>query len=263
MQLDKTRIIIRERPYMELLELALVVIRYHAAPLAGCLLTFALPLALLNHWFASETFDAEFDTGGYAAWQVILIAFEAPLATSLMTIYLGQIMFVDHPGVKRLTADFFRALPQLFAIQVILRGIGAMMCFIGLFLFYMLRPYANEVILLERNKISGTWKRLTALHENTGGLVTARWFGSLFYGGVLMLSLMLAIGFFREQLFNNLRSEYWRAVIDLPLALWLVIGFFAVVRYLCYLDLRIRREGWEVELKMRAEAVRLARAMGN
>ena len=44
-----------------------------------------------------------------------------------------------------------------------------------------------------------------------------------------------------------------------PLAGWLVIGFFAIVRFLAYLDLRIRREGWEVELVMRAEAARLTR----
>jgi hypothetical protein len=45
-----------------------------------------------------------------------------------------------------------------------------------------------------------------------------------------------------------------------PLTIWIVIGFFAVVRFLCYLDLRIRREGWEVELAMRAEEARLTRA---
>ncbi|HBO43156.1 MAG TPA: hypothetical protein DD670_04320, partial [Planctomycetaceae bacterium] len=41
-------------------------------------------------------------------------------------------------------------------------------------------------------------------------------------------------------------------------ALWLVVGFFTVVRFLGYLDLRIRREGWEVELVMRAESELLA-----
>ena len=46
-----------------------------------------------------------------------------------------------------------------------------------------------------------------------------------------------------------------------PLALWLVLGFFAVVRFLGYLDLRIRREGWEVELMMRAEGARLERQL--
>ena len=37
-----------------------------------------------------------------------------------------------------------------------------------------------------------------------------------------------------------------------------VVAFMAVVRFLSYLDLRIRHEGWEVELLMRAEAQRLA-----
>jgi hypothetical protein len=38
-----------------------------------------------------------------------------------------------------------------------------------------------------------------------------------------------------------------------------VIGFFAIVRFLSYLELRIRAEGWEIELLLRAEAARLAR----
>ncbi len=40
----------------------------------------------------------------------------------------------------------------------------------------------------------------------------------------------------------------------LPLALWLVVIYATVARFLNYLDLRIRREGWEVELRVRAAA---------
>jgi hypothetical protein len=43
-----------------------------------------------------------------------------------------------------------------------------------------------------------------------------------------------------------------------PLSLWMVAGFMTVVRFLGYLDLRIRHEGWETELLLRAEASRLA-----
>ena len=46
--------------------------------------------------------------------------------------------------------------------------------------------------------------------------------------------------------------------LGFPAALWLIAGYMAVVRFLNYLDLRIRHEGWEVELRLRAEAVRLA-----
>jgi hypothetical protein len=45
------------------------------------------------------------------------------------------------------------------------------------------------------------------------------------------------------------------------MALWSVLGYFTVVRYLSYLDLRIRTEGWEVELLMRAEGERLTRQL--
>ncbi len=42
--------------------------------------------------------------------------------------------------------------------------------------------------------------------------------------------------------------------VYVPVALWLIVIFSTVVRFLLYLDLRIRREGWEIELKVRAAA---------
>jgi hypothetical protein len=47
--------------------------------------------------------------------------------------------------------------------------------------------------------------------------------------------------------------------VAVPAAMWLVAGYFSVVRFLSYLDLRIRREGWEVELIVHAAAKRLER----
>jgi hypothetical protein len=34
-------------------------------------------------------------------------------------------------------------------------------------------------------------------------------------------------------------------------AVWVAVAFFAVVRFLTYIDQRIRLEGWEVELRLR------------
>jgi hypothetical protein len=177
-QLDKTRIVIRERGYLDLLELALVVIRNHAAPLAAGFLLAAAPFYALNHWLISSEVDAQFDLGLYVAWQMVLIAFEAPWATALVTIYLGQAMFIERPTAGRVAADFFRCLPQMLFFQFFLRGLSSLPCFVGLFIAYMVWPYANEVILLERNKLSGTWKRLANLHEQSGGLVASRWFAA-------------------------------------------------------------------------------------
>ena len=47
------------------------------------------------------------------------------------------------------------------------------------------------------------------------------------------------------------------AVIYMPIAAWLVAGVLAVSRFLSYIDIRIRQEGWDVELQLRAEAIKL------
>ena len=41
-----------------------------------------------------------------------------------------------------------------------------------------------------------------------------------------------------------------------PLSLWIVASLSVITRLLNYIDARIRLEGWEVELAIRAEAIR-------
>jgi hypothetical protein len=73
-----------------------------------------------------------------------------------------------------------------------------------------------------------------------------------FYGGIRLVS-----GIMLNDWWEGPFPGGWQATIGLPLAMWLTAAYFAVARYLSYLDLRIRHEGWEVELRMRAEAARL------
>ena len=41
---------------------------------------------------------------------------------------------------------------------------------------------------------------------------------------------------------------------------WIAIAFFAVVRFLSYIDRRIRLEGWEIELRLKSVGRRWRRA---
>jgi hypothetical protein len=41
----------------------------------------------------------------------------------------------------------------------------------------------------------------------------------------------------------------------------MLVSYVTVFRFLSYLDLRIRLEGWEVELKIRAEANRMSESI--
>ncbi len=65
-------------------------------------------------------------------------------------------------------------------------------------------------------------------------------------------------------LYLAFRRVDWDVLLDTlqtVSAFWLVMAYFTVVRFLSYLDQRIRAEGWEVELLLRAERARLESQM--
>lgn len=266
MQLDQTHITIRERGFLEILDLSLQVLRSHWWPLLGALVVGALPLALLNYWLIGHFVHEQTlwdHSNEYMYWMLVLVVWQIPLATAPMTLYLGQATFSQQTQAKHLARDFFGSLPQMIVLQGLLRGM-MIPIFVTLLLPYVQWPYLNEIILLERNPLFGKRGRLTtmrrskSLHGKTGGELFRRWFTSALAAAALCLSVGGALYFFVGHLRGDrlLSTTSW--LVCYPLALWLVAGYFAIVRFLAYLDLRIRREGWEVELSLRAEAQRMA-----
>ncbi len=177
-------------------------------------------------------------------------------------------------------------LPQLIWCQVFLRGVlpaillvmafdrqaafsGAEVLLVMLFLAVLLRramsPFLNEIILLERNPMRASGRntltvrnRGIMLHGPAGGslivLALVTWLVAL----LLVCALAGTFLCFQGLMFDNWKTGLGLLIIGWPLALWLTATYFTVVRFLSYLDVRIRQEGWEVELRMRAEASRLA-----
>ena len=105
MQLDRNRIVIRERGWLDLLDLALRVSRVYAWPLLPALAVGILPAMLLNAWLLREIAEPEFNQSvpfAYLWWMLILVLFEMPLATALATLYLGEAVFQDQPRLRSL-----------------------------------------------------------------------------------------------------------------------------------------------------------------
>jgi hypothetical protein len=279
MQFDKTRIAVRERNFLDILDLALMVIREHARPLALALAAGIVPTALLNAWLLGGMaeslleIDATFNFGalvgglvGFFMLLAMLVILEIPLATAFATLYLGKALFEEAPSARQIFVDFLRSLPQLLLFQVLLRSL-LIPFVITWFVPFAVWPYLNEVILLERNPLRrrgpgglNTLARSYNLHSAGGGDLFGRWLASATFGISWMLALWGGLFYLRAQL-----SGFWEAdtallLIYLQLAIWLVVGYFTVVRFLSYLDTRIKTEGWEVELRLRAEAARLARS---
>lgn len=270
MQLDSTRIAIRERGFPEILDLSLRVIRVHALPLLAALAIGVLPLQLLNYWLLSGVLaseDLSVDPPAlYLFWFIVLVIWELPLATAAMTLYLGQALFVEKPSPAAIAQSFWASLPQLILYQVVLRGLLSLMI-VTWFVLFAMWPYLNEVILLERNpwrkKQAGasSFTRAGVIHGQHLPELIGRWLVATLLGGILLVSIWFSIRMLRELLFYRSELDETMYAVYLPLATWLVLGYLSVVRFLSYLDLRIRGEGWEVELQMRAEASRLARQL--
>ncbi len=270
MNLDATHIAIRERSFSEILDLALRVGARHAGPLVLLWAIGVAPFAGLNYLLLHDAIGGrEFDenAGGYVFFFIMLLAVEAPLATAPMTLYLGQATFADRVSWRRLAADYFYSLPQLILFQVVLRALLALVV-VTLIAPYVWWPYLSELILLERNPLVArgdgrisTLRRSRNLHQGVGGELFARWIAASLVGTLIALSTAAGAAVLISQLTGITLSERAYLLYTLPAAAWAVLGYLAVVRFLAYLDLRIRREGWEVELAMRAEAEKMTRAV--
>ena len=293
MQLDKTRIVIRQRGLLEICDLALRVTRTYAGPLLATMVLGALPLAVIHYLLIGAVVDPDYYTGGDVAryiWNMTqLVYLTAPLATVPVTLYLGEAMFMEQPTAGKMIRWIWQLLGRIVVCQVLLRGIQlswimmwtiapevfsvgeGLLPLLSLFVLVLrsTRPYLNEIILLERNPLRASGakhltiaRRSSKLHRpNTGDLI-ARSLGSVLLAVLLTVSLALTFWFMQGTFLGNWDWGPVMIHICLPASMWLVAGFFAVVRFLSYLDLRIRREGWAVELRLRAEAARLERQWG-
>jgi hypothetical protein len=303
MQLDRTRIAIRERGLLDTIDLALLVIREFTGPLIVCACLGIIPLAIINEslvgWMVSV------DDEGTVAWfryiwaMTVLVFLEAQLASVFIVAYLGPAVFIEQRTVRQIAGDVLGQTFPLLLCQGVLRGVLAawllfllteryeasgwiegfsivMVCLFAMAL-RTFRPYINEIILLEKNPLlagkSGAItvaKRSSHLHGAYSGDLFVRWFATAAIAaglvGLAIYTAMFTEGFLisnwplrfsLEDGIYGINLDWFRLHVLYPGCLWLIVAFFAVVRFLSYLDLRIRHEGWEVELLMRAEAVRL------
>jgi hypothetical protein len=296
LQLDNTRIAIQERGILEVMDLALQVTRAYAKPLIQTSLLMIIPLMIINQlllgWLL-EPVAFESTWSGEEASRVfryvlnmaLLITIEAPLASILATAYLGQAVFLERPKIGQLLKDVAKLAPAIVLNLMFLRGVvpaWVMAAMIDRYAEYSgwevmlmllavltiglraFRPFITEIIVLERLPVRPSTtgmsigRRSSLLHSPASGDLFARSFV------VAGIACMLTLGTYGVFLFcSGIILNQWQTTplllqLFLPASMWIAASFLQVVRFLSYLDLRIRHEGWEVELRLRAEATRLA-----
>jgi hypothetical protein len=247
MAYDRMLVQVRERTFLEVLDLALLVVRHRPWTLGLAALAGIAPFAALNAWITS---DPEFPLPAF----VLLVLMETPWATAPLTAVLGGLMFGQRPTVGGLLGRLLRSFPALFVFQFLLRAI-----LVVTFFLYPLIPsrliFLNEVIVLEQGSWWKALGRSFQLCARRGGDLFAQWLGQVFFGAVFVACFWLGTGAALRALTTSELTwdrPAWGDVygVRAQLALWLAIVFFAVARFLTYIDHRTRKEGWEIKNRL-------------
>jgi hypothetical protein len=273
--LDRTLIQIRERSFLELLDLAIVVVRQRPWALG---MTAALGITPWAALYAGLSVRPE--VPGF--FLLVLVMLAAPWATAPLTVVLGGLMFGDRPTSRRIALTLLRALPALVLYQGLLR---AVLVLIPILIPIIPSRYAflNEVILLERNRTGerarqSVDRRCGALCGDRGSELFGHWLIQIGFGIMFILAFRWAASAVVEALVDQWTWD--QSSLDEPgswladrflwfidprawttqLAIWITVAFFGVARFLSYIDQRIRLEGWEVELRLRAAGAALENA---
>jgi hypothetical protein len=302
-QFDKTRIVIRERGMLDVFDLGLQIVREFIRPIAFTLVLGILPFMLINYflcaWMLEPVYsqDYEMEYGWYIfryMWVISVVTYiQAPMAMSLLTAFLGQAVFVENPRLSDIFKDVYAAwlrlfwchgiqraiVPTIFFLAIMERdsewqgGIDGVLLFFILFYLWIyrgLRPFISEIILLEKNPLRtksrndvSVGQRSSALHDPNMGELFVRGMVTTFVAVCLIWCVYGGLLFMKGVYFNDWSHSRWMGYFYFPLSLWIVAGYLTVVRFLSYLDLRIRQEGWEVELLLRAEALRMNQKMAS
>lgn len=222
----------------------------------------------------------------HAAHIVALFVMQFPLITLPTSIYLGHQIFFEPISLRNLLARLWsiagRCLLVLGIVRLALIGLlveplidrNAEFSLTEFWFIFMIpavgllvratRPFAPEILGLElcplkskrpdeiayRVRSSGLHRYLAS--EHLYRFMATTLFATLLFGSVIAAQ-MFAIGASTGTWVWN----YWFDYFGLPLSLWCVGLLIAVFRFLAYLDSRIRLEGWEIELRLKAEAIRL------
>ena len=293
MHFDNIQIKIRERAFLDLMDLGLQVFRAHLPRFLLAFACGAVPMQILNHLWFHDLVAVDFrerEITRTDTWQLMgfvlcvgqMIFIESQLAGIVATKYLGQALFHEEPRILPTLRQVGRTGWRLLWCQGLTRGVivagvlaawsrssnwsfvwlGSLTCLI--IVMRALRPFLNEIVLLENNPLLARnthsltiGRRSYRLHAPSSGMLIGRWFCSALIGIALSSSVAGVFLFVSGVVFQQWFPGPLLIQIGVPLAMWFVAAYLTVVRFLNYLDLRIRDEGWEVELRMRAEAVRL------
>lgn len=253
MNLRASRVVLRQRSLADVLDLALPFCLAGRRPLGGVAV---IALGLLGTLAVAARRWAHWEWP--AVW--LLIVEGSALLEGAFTIVLGDLLFREPREIApRASLRRFLSRAGAFTVAVIGRQLLLVVSFALLFVPFLQGPasqFVPEALLLENATPRRAWTRSRALARNRGGFAFGLWVATLALpalGAVVgdqlgnaVVSVGLQLGKPTGDLFTDGGSAF--AVLGALLA----VPVAAAARFLGYIDLRTRKEGWDIQLRFMA-----------
>jgi hypothetical protein len=253
MDLSRSRVVLRQRSVLDVLDLALRFVVAHAGAYARVTLVAVVPAALVS-WAVARTADWFW---GWVATILLALVVQAPF-----TVLASRLVFEPSVRLRDVLRASVSALPRVFA----LRFIQALCVTLGLMVFVlpgmwlsMTLLFIIEAAVLEGATVGGAIRRSSRLTSGQSGQAVMASLallvlhaGATFLGDDVGRAVLSDLLQFREP--ESLLSA---GGSTLALAgFWLFLPYAATARFFVYLDLRTRSEGWDIQTRFAALALR-------
>jgi hypothetical protein len=247
------RIAVRTRPLLDVFDLAVRFVAVHAWAYAK-IAVFVLPPCAVATWMA----------GTWGNWWIgwTVAAFLATLAYTPFTLYASRVVFEEGVTVKSVLGQSAAALPKLVGarlLQFLCLGAGLAFFLVPVAWVGATLLYLGEALVLERAKIGQAMSRTQRLSSAA--------FGDAVLGLGLLFALFAIAALLGDVGGRAIIGELVQATAPEPmwkeggsllsvLGFWLFVPFAATVKFLLYLNVRTRSEGWDVQTRFAAIARR-------
>jgi len=248
----RARVAFRDRPFADVLDLALRFCAVHGLRYAQVAGATTLPLLLL-------TLGAAYLAGPVVGW---LVAIPLAIAAQLpFTVLASRLVFQDDVAVKGVLKTTLREAPRAMFLHVLTLGatVASAIIVLGPVVFAVMFLFASEVMLLERASVGTALGRSRRVAGSSIGdallallallLIPACTVVLAEVGGRALMTELLEI-----KPPPSLFAEGW-SILAFVGFFWLV-PYVATARFFVYLNVRTRTEGWDIQTKFAAIAAR-------
>lgn len=253
MDLMRSRVTLRERPLLDVFDLAVRFCVVHARAYAKLSVVVLLPSFLVS-WGAARL------GGWWLGWASCLVI--AALATAPYTALASRLVFADSVRTREVLGIALRAVPTLIGmrfLQLLALAASSLLLFLPWLWLGAILLFVVEVIVLEQASVPATFGRAQRIASTHLGPATGTLLVMLF---VPVCAAMLADLAGREVLQTVLEihpppSLFRQGGNWLALAgFWLVLPLLTTARFFAYLDVRTRTEGWDIQTRFAGIAAR-------